>query len=334
MIKKFLLERRSWIVLFILLQLLTIFISYLDAAIPFTPLLYIVFLESIIFSLFLVYRYQKETKFFKSLTEWEHDLDLSMIAEAGSPFEKIIENSVIRQTERLRQELAKNQLAVEQEKDELMSWIHEVKTPLSALSLMINDIEDEQLKAKLNFEWLRIHHLLDQQLHQKRIPFMENDLFIEPVDLKTLIFREIKALQSWCMQKGIGFEIDLAVTKVLSDGKWLAFIIRQLLTNAVKYSEKADIYIKSCEHNGQAVLIIQDFGRGIDPKDLPRIFAKGFTSTTVHQDNAATGMGLYLAKNAAKPLLIDIHVDSKLGEGSTFSLTFPKQNDFIHITGM
>ena len=64
-------------------------------------------------------------------------------------------------------------------------------------------------------------------------------------DLKTLIFKEIKTLQSWCIQKGIGFDVQLEVTEVLSDAKWLAFIIRQLLTNAIKYSEASDIIIKS-----------------------------------------------------------------------------------------
>ncbi len=334
MITRFLLERKSWILLFIFLQFLTVFISYLDSAIPLTPLLYIVFLSVIIFSLFLVIRYHKETKYYKSLEEWDNNLDVTVMMEATSPFEKIIETSVISQTERLRQEASQNQIALEQEKEDLMSWIHEVKTPLSALALMINDLEDEKLKTKLNYEWLRIHHLLDQQLHQKRIPFMENDLYIEQTDLKELIFREIKALQSWCMQKGVGFEIDLAVTDVLTDGKWLAFIIRQLLTNAIKYSEASDIKIKSRQQEEQTVLLIEDCGRGIDAKDLPRIFDKGFTSTTVHQDNAATGMGLYLAKKAAKPLFIRINVQSKLGVGTTFSLTFPKQNEFVHIAGM
>ena len=225
-------------------------------------------------------------------------------------------------------------MSLEQEKDELLSWIHEVKTPLTAMQLMIDRLDNETMKSHLIYEWLRIHLLLDQQLHQKRIPFIENDLYIEITDLKVLITKEIKDLQSWCIQKGIGFDLHLEVTEVLSDAKWLAFIIRQLLTNAVKYSEASDIIIKSYQQDEQTILEVEDFGRGIDPKDLPRIFDKGFTSTTKHQDNAATGMGLYLAKKAAKPLLIHIDVHSKLGEGTTFTLTFPKRNEFVHITGM
>ena len=101
------------------------------------------------------------------------------------------------------------------------------------------------------------------------------------------------------MQKGIGFDVDLEITNVLSDAKWLSFIIRQLLTNAIKYSEASDIMITKLSEDDQTKLEIKDSGRGIDPKDLPRIFDKGFTSTTKHQDHAATGMGLYLAKKGS-----------------------------------
>ncbi|MCY7782468.1 ATP-binding protein, partial [Bacillus sp. S20C3] len=72
-------------------------------------------------------------------------------------------------------------------------------------------------------------------------------------------------------------------------------------------------------------------GRGIAPKDMPRIFDKGFTSTTNHHDQASTGMGLYLAKKAAKPLLIHIDVQSEFGAGTVFTLTFPKRNQFERV---
>ncbi|WP_117016893.1 sensor histidine kinase [Aeribacillus pallidus] len=334
MIKKYIIERKSWILLFLFMQLFILFISYLDSTISLKSVLYIVFLSMIIFFIFVIIRYNKETKFYKSLEGWENSLDLTSIANAESPFEKMIEQRIINQTKLLKQEASQNRIALEQEKDELLSWIHEVKTPLTAMHLIIERLDDEVIKAQLTYEWLRIHLLLDQQLHQKRIPFMENDLYIENVALGPLIFKEIKALQSWCMQKGIGFEVELEAAEVLSDAKWLAFIMRQLLTNAVKYSDSSDIIIQSYRQNDQTMIKVKDFGRGIDPKDLPRIFDKGFTSTTAHQDNASTGMGLYLAKKAAETLLIDIKVESKLGEGTTVTLTFPKKNEFVRITSM
>lgn len=334
MIKKYITERRSWILLFLFLQLIILFVTYLDPAIPFMAMFYLFFLSLLIFTIFLIIRYPKETKFYKSLEEWENSLDLSTIMDPESPFEKIIDKSITDQTELLKKKSSQNQIYLEQEKDELLTWIHEVKTPLTAMHLMIDRLEDETMKAQLTYEWLRIHLLLDQQLHQKRIPFIENDLYIENTELKPLIFKEIKSLQSWCIQKGIGFEIQLDASEVLSDAKWLAFIIRQLLTNAIKYSEASDIIIKSYHHDEQTFLAIQDFGRGIASQDLPRIFEKGFTSTANHQDHAATGMGLYLAQKAAEPLLIHFNVQSIIGSGTTFTLTFPKRNDFVTILSM
>ncbi|MFX3625108.1 MAG: sensor histidine kinase [Ectobacillus sp.] len=334
MVKAYLIEKRSWIFLFLFLQLFYLFIAFLDTTIPFTSVLYVVFLSTIIFTLFLLIRYQKETKFYKSLEEWEIGLDITSIARAESPFEQMVAEKLTSQTEILRQEASQNLAALEQGKDDLLSWIHEVKTPLTAMHLMIERLPDEGVKASLTYEWLRIHLLLDQQLHQKRLPFMKNDLYIEKTNLKKLIFSEIKTLQSWCIQKGIGFEVELEATEVLTDGKWLAFIVRQLLTNAVKYSEASDILIKSYRKNGQAILEVTDFGRGIALKDLPRIYDKGFTSTTDHYNQASTGMGLYLAKKAAEALMIAIDVKSAPGAGTTFTLTFSKRNDFHEVTGM
>ncbi|AJS60616.1 sensor histidine kinase [Paenibacillus sp. IHBB 10380] len=334
MIKKYVIERRSWIMLFILQQLFIIFVSFFDSTIPFQSTLYLVFLSMILFSIFFVIRYNKETKFYRSLEERDNNLDLTSIAGPESPFEKIIENSMTNQTELLKQTASHNLMTLEQEKDDLLSWIHEVKTPLTAMHLMIDRLDDETMKMHLTYEWLRIHLLLDQQLHQRRIPFIENDLYIENTELETIIFDEIKTLQSWCIQKGIGFDIDLEVPVVLSDAKWLAFILRQLLTNAVKYSKSSDIMINSYLRADQTILEVKDGGHGIDPKDLPRIFDKGFTSTTMHQDTAATGMGLYLAKKSAQSLLIQIHVKSTLGEGTTFTLIFPQRNEFVNITSV
>lgn len=334
MFRIFIRERLSWILMFGFLQVLAAFVVYIDSAISLWPFLYYTFLSAIIFTGFLFLRYQKEIRFYREAAEREDNLDLSSIPEARSPFEKIIESGLVSQTERFKQEYNRNWTLLEQEKDELLSWIHEVKTPLTAMHLMIDRIEDQNLKSAMTYEWLRIHLLLDQQLHQKRIPSMENDVYIEIVQLEDILFSEIKSLQSWCMQKGIGFDMELEETEALSDGKWLSFIIRQLLTNAVKYSAESDILISSFHQDGRITLKIQDTGRGIDQRDLPRIFEKGFTSTANHHENAATGMGLYLAKKAAEQLKIQILAESVLGKGTIMTLVFPTRNDFVSITGM
>jgi two-component system, OmpR family, bacitracin resistance sensor histidine kinase BceS len=334
MIRKYLWERKSWILLFMSLQLLLLFVTYLDSAVPFSSIFYVVILSSLTFIIFMIVRYHRETKFYKDLDEWESNPNVAGMTAPDSPFEKIVFSSLVEQAEQLREESEMNRRMLEQEKDELLAWIHEVKTPLTAMNLMIERLVDHELKAPLKYEWLRIHLLLDQQLHQKRMHVIENDLYIEKCDLEDILYGEIKTLQSWCIQKGIGFDIDLEVTKVLSNSKWLAYMIRQLLTNAVKYSEASDIEITSGREKGQTTLTIQDHGRGIDEKDLPRIFEKGFTSTIDHHNQASTGMGLYLTKKVAHLLLIDVNVQSTLGEGTMLTLAFPRKNDFDNVMGM
>ncbi|RYG71507.1 HAMP domain-containing histidine kinase [Lentibacillus lipolyticus] len=334
MIRLFLRERLSWILFFSISQLLVLLIGYLDAGMQMNSVLYLVFITSLFFGVFLVVRYHKETRFYRALRDHSQSFDLTTIPETGSPFEEMTSEMIQKQNEVYKTQLEELHTSVEQEKDDILSWIHEVKTPLTTLQLIIERVDDQALKGQLMYEWLRVHLLLDQKLHQKRIPFMQNDLFIEKTDLEALMFEEIKALKLWCMQKGIGFDVNLQVTEVLTDTKWFGFIARQILTNAVKYSEASDIIIDSFMEEERCVLTIADHGRGIDAKDLPRIFDRGFTNTIAHFDQTATGMGLYLAKQVADSLHITIDVSSRLGEGTMFTLTFPKENDFVEIAGM
>ncbi|ANS73462.1 histidine kinase [Paenibacillus yonginensis] len=334
MIGKFLRERLAWIWFIVLQQVLILFVAYVDAAIPFWPVAYIVFLSVLLLLMFLVYRYVKETRFYRSLQEWNTSLDKQGIQEPESPFERMVDESITQQTEWLRQTASRNQILLESEKDDLLAWIHEVKTPLTAMHLMIERMEDSKEKSNLTYEWLRVHLLLDQQLHSKRISFLENDLYIEKLDLKSLLVPEIRSLQSWCMQKGVGIELRLEAPEVYSDAKWLSFIFRQLLTNAIKYSDNNDITIVSRLQGGQVVAEVQDEGRGIEAQDLPRIFDKGFTSTTRHGDQASTGMGLYLSRRAAEALSIRLQADSAPGRGTRMILVFPSRNEFVDMISM
>lgn len=329
MIGAYLKERRSWIAFFIFTQLLILFIAFVDSSVPFKSLAYMVFLDLLLFVLFLLFRYRRETDYFRQLGQDQVDR-----TAARSPFEQLADEALHESEEQYKRELTAVHTEMEQEKDEIVNWIHEVKTPLTAMQLMIERTEDETLKSRLTYEWLRIHLLLDQQLHQKRLPFLQNDLYIEQVDLHQLLTQEIKQLKTWCMQKGIGFELDLAYTEVLTDGKWLAFIVRQLLTNAVKYSEESDIEVSGVSVEGRKQLVLRDFGAGIEARDLPRIFEKGFTKTSGHQDRSATGMGLYLAKKVADTLKIRLDIQSTAGQGTVCTLHFPDRNELNRMTGM
>src|SRR5690606_26116454 len=130
-------------------------------------------------------------------------------------------------------------------------------------------------------------------------------------------------------------DLDLGDLTVQSDAKWLGFIVRQLLSNAVKYSHiGGEITISAQMVNEQPVLIIQDGGVGIKSEDLPRVFRKSYTGTIGRETSAATGMGLYLANQAALSLHIVLAIVSTEGAGTSVKITFPKINEYQKTLGM
>ena len=217
--------------------------------------------------------------------------------------------------------------------DELLAWVHEMKAPLTAMKLMLNQLSsDDPYKGKLEKEWLRLYLLLDQQLHTTRILTIEQDSKIELLSLRSAIIAEIKSFQPWCIEKGIGFELDeLNNEEVTTDKKWLCFIIRQYISNAVKYSrENSVIEVKtSYSPQGHLLLKVVDYGKGIATQDLRRVFKKSYTGSTGRESSIASGMGLYLAKQAADSLGLKLYLQSEVGKGTTAVIQFPLTNEYI-----
>lgn len=329
-----------WIFFFISLQIWLNIILTLDVAFVEISLVYINFNNIMAFLLFFMWRYYQETKYIKVLAnsldnEKGLDLILESLPDGHSSFEKTISTTIDDLVLVAKEEL--NRIKVEhlEEKDLTLAWIHEVKTPLTSMKLMIDSLVDRNAQKKLEVEWLRMHLLLDQQLHNTRLSAIEKDYMIEEVGIQKILYMEIREFKAWCIQKNIGFDLENLEVKVMSDQKWLAFIMRQLLSNAIKYShENSEILIRTNKDvTGHVILTIKDFGIGISQADLPRIFEKAFTGTIGRQTIASTGMGLYLAKNVAEQLGIRLLVSSTSGEGSTFSLKFPIKNKIVKISG-
>ena len=226
----------------------------------------------------------------------------------------------------------------EELQDELLAWVHEMKSPLTAMKLMLEQLPNNQQKLKLEQEWLRIYMLLDQQLHITRLQTIEQDSRLQKVELQHVVYQEIKSLQSWCLEKGIGFLIDNIEAVVVTDAKWLSFIVRQYLSNAVKYSpEQSEIEVSIGQtEQGHILLKVRDQGPGIAPHDLPRVFKKSYTGTKGRESSAASGMGLYLAKQAADSIGLKLYLQSsdETSSGTTAFIQFPLENEYTKRFGM
>ncbi|WP_272039616.1 sensor histidine kinase [Paenibacillus sp. JJ-100] len=215
------------------------------------------------------------------------------------------------------------------ENDFTASWIHEIKTPLTAMKLIM-DAEHNPDISKIESEWLRIHLLVERQLYMTRLPALESDYVLERLSLQRLAIEEIQELAPWCMEKNLAVSIEGQDATVVTDRKWCRFIIRQILTNAIKYSPSdTSLTFRTAVTEPENVFLdIIDEGPGIQPHDLPRIFDKGFTGGNGRIHNAATGLGLYLAQTVAAKIGITLQVNSSQPQGTTMRMTFTDSNAF------
>ncbi|WP_427109053.1 sensor histidine kinase [Lysinibacillus xylanilyticus] len=333
----FLRERLAWIGFYVFIIVIINVLFSLDAGLEGISILYMNVSMVISFMIFLIWRYVVEVRQLKDfLGNVESRLDdVHSKSLALSPFQTAYLTKIEDVFYDKNTELNQAKVQLQEYSDELLAWVHEVKAPLTSINLMLDHIDDLTLRRKLENEWLRLHLLVDQQLHQTRLASIEKDNFMTEIELRTVVYKEIRAMQAWCIEKGIGFDVAELTEAVMTDGKWLAFIIRQILSNAIKYSPaNSEVLIfTEIDATGATLLHIKDSGIGIRKEDLPRIFHKSYTGTAGRESAQSTGMGLYLAHNVAQKIGVRITVQSSVGEGSIFTLRFPLQNEYVKLTG-
>lgn len=328
-------DMKSWILFFVLSLGLADMLIWLDPGIDakFASVLYFNMLLFVILILFIVWRYRVEMKFTKQL--------VVLVEEQTKDWQEALPETTFLRDEITKEVLQQAAMEFSSElsairKDRVIegdytaAWVHEVKTPLTAMKLTMDAHRENHVIRKIETEWLRVHLLIDQQLYISRLPTLEADYVLEKSNLRQLATAEVRELATWCMEKNIAVELEGGGLDVVTDVKWSRFIIRQLLTNALKYSpEGGTIFISmNVTPLGNAVLTIKDEGLGIEPHDAPRIFDKGFTGGTGRLHNAATGLGLYLAQTVAEKIGIQLTVQSEVGKGTIVGMTFSIENEF------
>lgn len=191
-------------------------------------------------------------------------------------------------------------------------WAHQIKTPIASMRLNLQN-EDSKLSRTLLQDLNRIERYADMVMAYLRIDSKDNDLLIKEHELDDIIRPVIRRFSNDFISKGLRLEYENLNYRVLTDDKWLAFVLEQLLSNAVKYTNKGsvEIFVK------EGCLFIKDSGIGIASEDIPRVFEKGYTGFNGHMDKRASGIGLYLCKRACKKLGHEIRIESVVGKGTT-----------------
>lgn len=200
--------------------------------------------------------------------------------------------------------------------DYYTAWVHQIKTPISVMQMQLQS-EDTEEHRELAAELFRIEQYVEMVLCYIRLDSEFNDFVFQEYDLDHIIKQAIRKYAPQFIRRKITLIYEPVDMKVLTDEKWLLFIIEQLLSNAIKYTKAGSVTISVSD---EMVLSISDTGIGIAPEDLPRIFDKGYTGYNGRADKKATGLGLYLCKQAADKLEIDISAQSEVSKGSTFCL--------------
>lgn len=199
-------------------------------------------------------------------------------------------------------------------------WVHQIKTPIAAISLIIQNMEDEETANRLRSQLLHVENYADMALNYLRLGSESNDLHFEKVNVDEVLRAEIRRAMTMFISSGITVDFQPTGLVVTTDRKWLGFIIDQLISNAVKYQKKGTIRF----YGDAESFTIEDEGIGIAKEDLPRIFEKGYTGYNGHNEKKSTGLGLYLVKKAADMLSCEVLFDSEVGKGTKVKVLFGK----------
>ncbi len=214
-------------------------------------------------------------------------------------------------------------------KEYIEMWIHEIKVPIASLVLQIHNNKDKKSKdilKKIN----KIDELTEQILYYVRTESIEKDYLIKDANLNKIVGEVALKNKDYLLENKINFVCDNLNYDVLTDSKWLVFILNQIVNNSIKYKkEKGDAILKIyAENNKKSVkLIIEDNGIGIIESDLPRVFDKSFTGYNGRIRHKSTGMGLFIAKSLCDRLGHKIEIESKQNEYTKVIITFSK-NDY------
>jgi len=199
-------------------------------------------------------------------------------------------------------------------------WAHQIKTPIAAMRLHLEN-EDSELSRKLRAQLLRIEQYVNMVLTYIRLNSESTDYVIKEYDLDTLVKQVVKKYSSEFIGRKLSLTYEPIDYKVVTDEKWLSFVVEQVMSNALKYTKTGGITISFEE----GVLSIKDTGMGIAPEDLPRIFENGFTGYNGRIDKKASGIGLYLCKRICNNLGHGIEVQSVPDEGTCVKINLERE---------
>lgn len=198
-------------------------------------------------------------------------------------------------------------------------WAHQIKTPIAAMRLLLQSEQagnNMKLLPELKAELFKIEQYVEMVLTYLRMESMSSDLLLMKYSLDDIVKQAVRKYSTLFIHKKILLDLSELNTQILTDEKWLVFVIEQILSNALKYTGQGGKIMIFMDQSEPNILCITDTGIGIEAEDLPRVFEKGFTGYNGRSDKKSTGIGLYLCKSILTKLSHTIQIESEVGTGT------------------
>nr|WP_312985229.1 sensor histidine kinase [Clostridioides sp.] len=311
---------------FMFLIALTLVFSPIEYAFSDT-IMYIFIMDVALTFTYLSIRYLRKKVFIDKLNDGIDNNNFSELTLfKANEEEKVYINMLKDYHEKCEDILTRSNKDLEENKDMINLWVHDVKIPISIIKLIIEENEDDQFEDVLNdinTEVFRIENALERVLYFSRLDSFHKDFFIQDVNIERIVKDVIKKYSTYFIRKKVILELENLDYTVLSDKKWLTFILEQIVGNSLKYiSLNNEISITCKKTKNYLQLKVEDHGCGIKKEDLCRIFDKGFTGNNGRYNAKSTGLGLYLVKELCEKLKHDIKVESEYGKYTRFTIEF------------
>lgn len=326
---KYLATYLPWLLVLLAFDLFTAVLLWLSDVRKFQVLILLYLLASVllffILSFLLIRKERKKAATYKTFIDNpKMDTELELLRLSSASEKESIEEIANALYQRQAEIGKLNSLLAEYE-DYVEKWAHEIKLPLSLLSLLLDNQSDQLPKDtafKLDYVKNQIQGNVSQILFYYRVKSEKNDFLFEDVDLQECIQDLLENFAPLLKEKNFTIHLENIQGNYYTDQRSFEFILSQILANSIKYSsDKPELKISMSKDKGRTSLIIRDNGCGVKACDFPHIFEKGFTGDSGETRKKSTGMDLYLVKQLADALKIDITVKSEWMHGFEITLS-------------
>lgn len=239
--------------------------------------------------------------------------------------------NIIKNLKEQNSELKSQERIFKQEMTDYYSmWVHQIKTPIAAMHVLQQTLEEEYPEQKyikeIKLELFKIEQYVEMVLTYLRMGEMSGDLKFEKYSLDAIVRQVIRKYSQMFILRKIHLQYAKTSQCIVTDEKWLQFVLEQVLSNALKYTKDGGmIFIYTEEKENKKCLVIEDSGIGIQAEDLPRVFEKGFTGYNGRADKKSTGIGLYMCKKIMERLNHQIWIESEIDKGTKVYLDIARE---------